>query len=339
MSLIERHWYRPRGWLTALLAPLEGLFALLAAGRRLAFRRGWKSSETLPVPVVVIGNINVGGVGKTPLTLALLADFAARGVKAGVISRGYGGSAAGPTEALPGGDPARVGDEPLLLAASGAPVVVGRDRVAAGRRLLERHPDVQLILSDDGLQHYRLARDLEIAVLDGRRGVGNGRLLPNGPLREPLSRLRTVDAAVVNGSGADLALPPGLARFDMTLRAGACHALDDAARLRQADGFAGLRVAALAGIGHPERFFDTLAGLGIVVERRLSFPDHHAFCAADIPADADAVIVTSKDAVKLERVLHDAAQRARLWVLPVQATLAPGLCDWILARLKMEHGR
>ncbi|MCD4500030.1 tetraacyldisaccharide 4'-kinase [Chromobacterium vaccinii] len=339
MRLIEQHWYRPRGWLTALLAPLEGLFALLAALRRQAFRRGWKTSEKLAVPVVVIGNINVGGVGKTPLTLALLRDFAVRGVKAGVISRGYGGEAATPTEVKPDSDPALVGDEPLLLAAAGAPVVVGRDRVAAGRRLLALHPDVELILSDDGLQHYRLARDLEIAVLDGRRGLGNGRLLPNGPLREPPSRLETVDAAVVNGAGVALALPAALPRFAMTLRPGACHALDDASRTRDAAGFAGLKVAALAGIGHPERFFDTLAAQGIAVDRRLAFPDHHVFAPGDIPADADAVIVTSKDAVKLARALHDAAQRARLWVLPVQASLAPDLCEWILARLKTKHGR
>ncbi|MEO9386701.1 tetraacyldisaccharide 4'-kinase [Chromobacterium phragmitis] len=339
MRLIEQHWYRPRGWLTALLAPLEGLFALLAAIRRQAFRRGWKTSEKLAVPVAVIGNINVGGVGKTPLTLALLRDFAARGVKVGVISRGYGGEATIPTEAKPGGDPAVVGDEPLLLAASGAPVVVGRDRVAAGRRLLALHPDVQLILSDDGLQHYRLARDLEIAVLDGRRGLGNGRLLPNGPLREPASRLRSVDAVVVNGEGADLSLPDGLPRFAMTLRPGLCHALDDASVTRGAADFAGLRVAALAGIGHPQRFFDTLAAMGMAVDRKLLFPDHHPFSPGDIPADADAVIVTSKDAVKLSRALHDAAQRARLWVLPVQAMLAPDLCEWILARLKTKHGR
>ncbi|OHX17370.1 tetraacyldisaccharide 4'-kinase [Chromobacterium amazonense] len=339
MNLIEQHWYRPRGWLTALLAPLEGLFALLAAVRRQAFRRGWKVSEKLPVPLVVIGNINVGGVGKTPLTQALLRDFAARGVKVGVISRGYGGSAATPTEVTPDSDPAQVGDEPLLLAAAGAPVAVGRDRVAAGRHLLALHPDLELILSDDGLQHYRLARDLEIVVLDGRRGLGNGRLLPNGPLREPPSRLRSVDAVVVNGEGGDLPLPGGLPRFAMTLRAGLCHALDDPANTRSAADFAGQRVAALAGIGHPQRFFDTLAGQGIAVSRALSFPDHHAFAAGDLPADADAVIVTSKDAVKLARVLHEPAQRARLWVLPVQAMLAPDLCDWILARLKMEHGR
>ncbi|UTH72771.1 tetraacyldisaccharide 4'-kinase [Chromobacterium sp. IIBBL 290-4] len=341
MNLIEQHWYRPRGWLTALLAPLEGLFALLSAGRRLAFRRGWKQSEKLAVPVVVIGNINVGGVGKTPLTQSLLRDFAARGVKVGVISRGYGGQAQTPTEARPGSDPALVGDEPLLLAACGAPVVVGRDRVAAGRHLLALHPEVRLILSDDGLQHYRLARDLEIAVLDGRRGLGSGRLLPNGPLREPASRLRSVDAVVVNGSGsgAALPLPEDLPRFAMSLSPAALHALDDPSRQRCAADFAGMRVAALAGIGHPQRFFDTLAAMGVAADRQLSFPDHHPFAAEDIPADADAVIVTSKDAVKLARALHDAAQRARLWVLPVQATLAPDLCGWILARLKMEHGR
>ncbi|RBH42740.1 tetraacyldisaccharide 4'-kinase, partial [Pseudomonas sp. MWU13-2860] len=169
MHWIERHWYRPRWWLTALLAPLEGLFVLLAAARRLAYRRGWLSAERLAAPVVVVGNINVGGVGKTPLTLSLLRDLQQRGVKAGVISRGYGGSHRQPTLVLADSSPEEVGDEPLLLAASGAPVVVGRDRVAAGRHLLALHPELELILTDDGLQHYRLQRDLEIVVLDGAR--------------------------------------------------------------------------------------------------------------------------------------------------------------------------
>lgn len=181
MHWIERHWYRPRWWLTALLAPLEGLFVLLAAARRLAYRRGWLSAERLAAPVVVVGNINVGGVGKTPLTLSLLRDLQQRGVKAGVISRGYGGDHRQPTLVLADSSPEEVGDEPLLLAASGAPVVVGRDRVAAGRHLLALHPDLELILTDDGLQHYRLRRDLEIVVLDGARGGGNGHLLPAGP--------------------------------------------------------------------------------------------------------------------------------------------------------------
>ncbi|OWY37170.1 tetraacyldisaccharide 4'-kinase [Xenophilus sp. AP218F] len=341
MNWLERQWYRPRPALTALLAPLEGLFALASGLRRLAFRRGWLASERLPAPVAVIGNINVGGVGKTPLTLALLAGLRERGVPVGVISRGYGGSARAPTLVRADSAAAEVGDEPLLLAASGAPVVVGCDRVAAGRLLLRLHPEVQLILADDGLQHYRLARDLELAVLDGRRGVGNGHLLPAGPLREPVSRLAKVDALVVNGGPlpAALTLPAQTPRFEMRLAAGDCYRLDDPGQTRPARDFAGERVTALAGIGHPERFFATLAEQGLTPRRCLSFPDHHAFAAADIPADADAVIVTAKDAVKLARVLQDEALRAKLWVLPVQASLVPDLCDWILARLKIRHGR
>lgn len=256
MHWIERHWYRPRWWLTALLAPLEGLFVLLAAARRLAYRRGWLSAERLAAPVVVVGNINVGGVGKTPLTLSLLRDLQQRGVKAGVISRGYGGDHRQPTLVLADSSPEEVGDEPLLLAASGAPVVVGRDRVAAGRHLLALHPDLELILTDDGLQHYRLRRDLEIVVLDGARGGGNGHLLPAGPLREPWSRLGEVGAVVVNGGDATgLSLPAGPRRFAMRLRAAALQRLDRPEETRAAADFAGLELAAMAGIGHPQRFF------------------------------------------------------------------------------------
>ncbi|EEG07556.1 tetraacyldisaccharide 4'-kinase [Pseudogulbenkiania ferrooxidans] len=336
MKAIERHWYHPRAWLTVLLAPLEGLFAAVSTLRRTLYRRGVFRCERLPVPVVVIGNINVGGVGKTPLTLALIEAFRVRGVAVGVISRGYGGQHEAPTEVGLHSTAAEVGDEPLLMAAGGAPVVVGRDRVAAGRLLLDRHPEVQLILSDDGLQHYRLGRDLELVVLDGARGIGNGRLLPNGPLREAAGRLRSVDAIVLNGALAGEArwLPAAVPRFAMTLEPGAFVSLAEPGRTRRAADFAGERLVALAGIGHPERFFRTLEQLGLDPGRRLAFPDHHAFQPQDIPADADAVLVTAKDAVKLHCV-----NRARLWVLPVRARLAPDLADWILARLKIRHGR
>ncbi len=338
---IERHWYQPVWWMTALLAPLEGLFALLSALRRGLYRAGLLRAQKLPVPVVVIGNINVGGVGKTPLTLSLLRQFQAAGVPVGVISRGYGGNHAAPVLLSRGSLPKEVGDEPLLLAASGAPVAVGRDRVAAGRLLLARHPELRLILTDDGLQHYRLARDLEIAVLDGRRGVGNGRLLPGGPLREPVSRLRSVQAVVVNGGGAPaFASEPGMPPvFGMSLTPGRLHPLDPGTPSRPASAFSTSRVIAMAGIGHPERFFDTLKALGIAPQRELAFPDHHDFSAADLPEDADAILVTAKDAVKLSAVIHDATQRARLWVLPVTARLEPDLADWILTQLKIQHGR
>jgi tetraacyldisaccharide 4'-kinase len=331
-SLIERHWYRPRAWLTVLLAPLQALFATLAAGRRMLFRLGLKRIEQLPVPLVVIGNINVGGVGKTPLTLSLVAALHARGVRVGIISRGYGGSATGPYAVSIDSDPALVGDEPLLLAQSGAPVWIGRDRVAAAQALLAAHPDLDLILSDDGLQHYRLGRALEIVVLDGARGLGNGRLLPNGPLREPAGRLAGVDALVINGAPTGLPdLPAGPARFAMHLQPGAFYRADAPAEQRRAADFAGERVAALAGIGHPERFFATLRALGLTPQRELAFPDHHAFSADDLPRDVDAVILTAKDAVKLQRVNHD-----RLWVLPVEARLEPDLADWLIAKLKLS---
>lgn len=338
-QLIERHWYQPTWWLTALLAPLEGLFALLAGLRRAGYRLGVLRSQRLGVPVVVIGNINVGGVGKTPLTLGLLASLQQQGVRVGVISRGYGGLHAEPTLVLPESTPDEVGDEPLLLAASGAPVVVGRDRVAAGMHLLRLYPETQLILTDDGLQHYRLARTLELVVLDGRRGLGNGHLLPGGPLREPASRLASVDAVVVNGHGTDLPLPADLPRFDMQLQCGMLQSLAQPERYCSPDDFAGQPVIALAGIGHPERFFLTLQQQGLTLQQCLHFPDHHVFSAADLPDGDSPVIVTSKDAVKLRGVIHDAAQRARLWILPVTAQLTPDLAGWLLSRLKIRHGR
>ncbi|HJV07636.1 MAG TPA: tetraacyldisaccharide 4'-kinase [Chromobacteriaceae bacterium] len=336
MTRLERHWYRPTLWLTALLAPLEGLFALISWVRRLAYRRGWCASVALPVPVVVVGNINVGGVGKTPLTVALLQALQARGVKVGVISRGYGGGHVRPTLVTPQSSAQLVGDEPLLLAAAGAPVVVGRNRVAAGQYLLQQHPDLQLLLTDDGLQHYRLRRDLELVVLDGARGLGNGHLLPAGPLREPASRLASVDAIVVNGKLAEtlLTLPADVPRFDMTLQPGELYRLDDPAQRCTPAMLQGQQVVALAGIGHPERFFTTLQQLGVTLAATVALPDHHALTVADIPAEADAVIITAKDAVKLPPGNH-----ARLWVLPVAAQLEPDLADWTLARLKIRHGR
>lgn len=335
MNRIESHWYRPVLPLSLLLAPLEALYAAVSALRRCAYRAGWLERVRLPVPVVVIGNINVGGVGKTPLTAELIAGFAARDLKVGVISRGYGGSHRAPVEVHPDSDPAEVGDEPLLLAAAGAAVFVGRDRVAAARQLLAAYPDTDLILADDGLQHYRLVRDLEVVVIDGARGFGNGRLLPAGPLREPQRRLASADVLVINGEPRrSLALPAGVPCFAMTLEPGAAWNLSDPMRTRAPADFAGERVAAMAGIGHPQRFFATLRGLGIHAEREIAWPDHHVYSRDDLPDEADAILVTAKDAAKMRRFNH-----AKLWVLPVRARLVPDLAGWILARLKAAHGR
>lgn len=334
MTYIEQHWYYPRWWLTLLLFPLALLFSLLSALRRVAYRLGWLTSVEIGVPVVIIGNINVGGVGKTPLTIALIHALQVRGVKVGVISRGYRGSHPGPLLVTQEVTPQQVGDEALLISETGVPVVIGRDRVAAARFLYGLYPDLALILSDDGLQHYRLARALEIVVFDGKRGIGSGRLLPNGPLREPLSRLVDVDAIVVNGVGSiEKRLPIACPVFSMQLRPGRCYRIEAPGVSVEHTYFVGKRVVALAGIGSPERFFQTVKQMGIQVERTLAFPDHHFFSASDLPSDADVVLVTTKDAVKLQAFNH-----GKLWVLPVYAELTPDLASWIIGQLKIEHG-
>ena len=287
-SWLEQVWYRqaPGG---AWLLPLSWLFALLVRARRFCYRRGWFESAHPGRPVVVIGNLTVGGSGKTPLTAWLATALAARGLRVGIASRGYGGRARAPVEVTADSDPAEVGDEPVLLARrSGARVVVARDRLAAARKLA---PAVDLILADDGLQHYRLQRDLEILVVDGERRYGNGRLLPAGPLREPLARAAEVDLVIVNGATA----APG--ELAMQIEPGAVVALATGRRTSLAD-FRGLRVHALAGIGNPARFYATLRAAGLLpIEHPL--PDHAALTPADVAfGDALPVLMTEKDAVK-----------------------------------------
>ncbi len=342
---LTRAWFRPQlAGALLLLTPLSALFAAVSGVRRYAYACGWSRVERLPVPVVVVGNLIVGGAGKTPLTQALARELRARGRRPGIVSRGYGGSAqAAPRPVAPDADPAQVGDEPLLLAATGVPVWVGRDRAAAARALLAAHPDTDLILCDDGLQHLRLGRDLEIAVFD-QRGAGNGWRLPAGPLRDPLSRLRHLaggGAVVVNGGRVGLKATldghlhevPG---FDMTLAAGDFHALGDPAMaLAPADlaaQLAGRRVVAFAGIGDPARFFTTLAALGLAFEPR-AFPDHHAYTPDDFAGLADAtVLMTEKDGVKCCS-LPLSGRVQGVWVLPVTARLAPDLTAYVLEKI------
>lgn len=328
---LPRLWYR-RGFSLALLPllpllPFSWLFAALAGLRRLAFRRGWLSRERLPVPVVVVGNLVAGGAGKTPLTLWLVAELKARGRHPGIVSRGYG--AAGDVQLVSAsGDAAHCGDEPLLLARrSGVPVAVGRDRAAAGRALLAAHPECDVLVADDGLQHYRLGRDAEIAVFDAR-GAGNGMLLPAGPLREPLTRLAAVDAVVLNGLSALAGLPPQLPVFAMTLAGTRFVSLADPARQCGAGDLAGRTLHAYAGIGDPARFFRHLEGLGLRVVAH-PFPDHHCYVAADFaPARGGVVLLTEKDAVKCAGLIDGEA-----WLLPVCAEVAPALVDRILEKI------
>ena len=323
---LQRQWFEQRRLPPALwlLAPLAGLYSVVAARNRRQAR-----AERLAVPVIVVGNITVGGAGKTPLTLWLAGQLKERGWRPGIVSRGYGGKGSQPRPVEPDSVAVDVGDEPILLARrSGVPVWVGRDRAAAGNALLAAHPDVNVVLCDDGLQHYRLARDVELAVFDGR-GAGNGWRLPAGPLREPLSRLAAVDAVICNGA-PDERLPPTLPRFDMHLRAGEFYRLDDPQqRCAASDLTVRPLLHALAGIGDPERFFRTLEEQGLTFTRH-PFPDHHAYGAADLAFAKDGVLLmTEKDAVKCAGLTA-----GETWVLPVEAELSPALIDLILEKLR-----
>ncbi|MCL2871420.1 MAG: tetraacyldisaccharide 4'-kinase [Betaproteobacteria bacterium] len=326
-------WYAPRPtWLAWLLWPWSLLFRALASVRAALYRNGLLRSVTLPVPVIVVGNITVGGTGKTPFVIALAQALAERGFRLGIISRGYGGEASARGDVVgvnADSDVREVGDEAALIARAGWPMAVGRDRVAAGKALLAAHPEIDVLISDDGLQHYRLARTMEIALLDGERQLGNRLLLPAGPLREPLSRLARVNAIVLTAMGdvvpefhSDFGVPV----FRQTLRAEAWRrvAKPDAQHLdekHELDFFAQEEgVHALAGIGHPERFFATLQRFGICAQTQ-AFADHHRFTAADLALpQARWILMTEKDAIKCATIAD-----ARCWYLPIVGSIEPAL--------------
>jgi tetraacyldisaccharide 4'-kinase len=315
-------WYTPRPTLAAaLLWPLSAVFRVAVALRRALYRGGVLSAQRLPVPVVVIGNITVGGSGKTPLACALAEALAQCGLRPGLVSRGYGGSARGPRAVAAGDDPAVVGDEPLILATTGFPVWIGHDRAQAARGLLAAHPECNVVLCDDGLQHYRLARTVEIAVVDMSRGFGNGLLLPAGPLREPPSRLDEVDAVVQLVSGDISRTSDGDGHVTFTTHVPlAWRNLRDESRTADPAAWKGGTVHAVAGIAHPQRFFAALRAQGIVATEH-AMPDHHAYSAADLAfPGATAILMTQKDAVKCARFADE-----RCWYLPVRASLDPAL--------------
>jgi len=261
MAWLERHWERVTP-LSLLLYPLSLLFRSAIALRRAAYAVSIIKSRRLPVPVVIIGNITTGGTGKTPLVLWLTNFLVRHGMHPGIVSRGYGADARLPRRVDPASNPAHTGDEPLLLAQrSGCPVWIGVDRSAAGEALLYACPECDVIVSDDGLQHYPLQRDVEIAVIDGARGFGNGFMLPAGPLREPVSRLRTVTAVVIHGAGHPL--QRGEAAVRMQLVGRDFRNLLDPQHVVGPEHFRGQRVHAVAGIGNPGRFFAHLQALGI----------------------------------------------------------------------------
>jgi len=361
-SLLARQWQRG-GWLSTALRPLSALTAWAVERKRARYASGAKVSYRPPVPVVVIGNIFVGGTGKTPMVIATVENLRARGYTPGVVSRGYGVKV-GPHPRVGLGDleAARFGDEPALIArATGAPVCIHPKRALAAQVLLQAHPKVDVIVSDDGLQHLALARDIEIVVQD-QRGVGNRRLLPAGPLREPASRLADVDAVVTNigTPGNSLAVSDTLdapsqhdgrlprvsdtassrpRHVQMWLEPGLARHIGGHAT-QPLSAFAGqTRIAAAAGIGNPERFFATLRAAGITLSATLPLPDHHDYATSPFQAlDADVILVTAKDAIKCG-ALND----PRLWEVPVQAAFSdPRLFDWLadaLRALKERPGR
>ena len=325
-------WYAPRlTALTAALAPLAPLFRVVAAARRGLYRKGVLNSERLPVPVAVVGNITVGGSGKTPLTIALAQALAVRGWRPGIVSRGYGADSLEPRAVSAESAPEVVGDEPILLARTGLPVWIGADRPRAARALLAAHAECDVIVSDDGLQHYALARDVELAVVDASRGLGNGLPLPAGPLREPRSRLREADAVVLLGGTVTGALGR---EFAMTFVGDRFVRVNERVDARGREGvgaehFRGPGVHALAGIGNPQRFFDHLSALGITASCHV-FPDHHRFAPGDLDLkDARAILMTEKDAVKCSAFADD-----RCWALPIRAVVDPKLYALVEEKLR-----
>lgn len=326
---LQKQWTRYTAW-HILLLPVSWLFFLISKLRRAFYKLGLLSTQQLPVPVIVIGNINVGGTGKTPLVIWLAAQLKSAGYQPGIISRGYGGSAQQVREVFAHDLPAEVGDEPVLIAKrTNCPVFVNANRVAAAKALLSAHPACNIIISDDGLQHYRLHRDVEIVVVDGAKGFGNQALLPAGPLREPVSRLQRVDALVINGKQSFKSESLPNARSEMQLESGAFYNLLNPAQRCNASAFHNKQVAAVAGIGNPVRFFQQLQQLGVHFQPH-AFADHHAFTAADFKGiNADIVLMTEKDAVKCQ-----ALAQPNFWVLPVNAVIKDGLMAVILNKLR-----
>ncbi len=307
---LDSYWWDRNGIAIALL-PLSWLFCSLVWLRRTAYRIKILRTKRLSVPVIVVGNITVGGTGKTPLVIWLASHLKKMGYKPGIVSRGYGGSAKyWPQQVIPGSDPAAVGDEPVLIASrTGCPVSVGPDRVAAAIAM-QQHIDCDVIISDDGMQHYALGRDIEIAVMDSDKSVGNGFCLPAGPLRERVSRLRKVDMVVSNGTA-------GRGQFVMLLKQTAVINLVDPTQTKSLEEFAReAKIHAVAGIGNPERFFKQLEMAGLNVERH-EFPDHHSFEPEDLEMIGDApLLMTEKDAVKCQRFA-----RTQYWFVRVDAQL------------------
>lgn len=377
MRRLDHYWYN-KNPLALLLAPLSWVFCLVSMLRRKGYQSRLLQVTRLPVPVIVVGNISVGGTGKTPLVVWLVHFLRQAGYSPAVVSRGYGGRGAGgahpwPQRVTPDSDATVVGDEAVLLARRcGCPMAVAPKRVTAARMVSE-NDRCDVIICDDGLQHYALARDIEIAVVDGMRGFGNGYCLPAGPLREPPSRLKSVDFVVVNGEAAEVISPAAVlahprahrtwasavqgraeakgstsaargrrpkaacpAQFSMHLHHGVLRQVGDDNKTCDISDFYGHVVHAVAGIGHPARFFEHLKGLGLEIIEH-AFPDHYPFTAQDLqfgdhPSLNSIVIMTEKDAVKCRGFSGE-----NHWYMPVDAQLDSEFGERLLEKLTMRR--
>lgn len=315
-------WYGKTG-LTTVMRPVSWLYCAVVNVRRVLYYMKFKKSFRLNVPVIVVGNITIGGTGKTPLVIWLSNLLKEKGYNPGVITRGYGGRARNwPQQVRPDGDPVVVGDESILISQrTGVPMAAGPDRVSVAQSLME-FKGCNVIISDDGLQHYKLRRDIEIAVIDGSRRFGNGYCLPAGPLREQPKRLDKVDFVVTNGT-------PEKSEFGMRYIGTDIINLAKPEHRQPIDGFKGKQIHAVAGIGNPDRFFEQLGGYGMQVIPH-PFSDHHPYTAEELVFDDDLpVIMTEKDAVKCRRFAEE-----KFWYLPVEVEMDGDISEQILERLK-----
>ena len=321
MQWLINSWYQPQP-IRWLLWPISLLYQAVLQLKKGLFHLGILKQRYLPVPVIIVGNITVGGTGKTPFVIWLAKQLQQAGYHPGIISRGYGGKAESyPQKVMPSSDPAIVGDEPIIISRHTlCPMVVAPDRFAAGKMLL-RDYDCNIIIADDGLQHYALGRDIEIVIIDGQRRFGNQLCLPAGPLREPLSRLQHVDFIVEShGSGS--------ADYTMTLFQLHAINLADPTKIQALSSFTGQSVHAIAGIGNPQQFFDQLSAHGLQVINH-SFDDHHPFQPKDINFnDNKPILMTEKDAVKCQFFAG-----SNTWYIPIEATISGKLSQHILQKL------
>ena len=319
---LNEAWYKDH-FIGTWLMPFSFIFTDIVKFRRWMYKKGYKPVEKLPVPVIIVGNITLGGTGKTPLVIYLVEQLKAAGFKPGVISRGYGGqSESWPLQVTTESDVLQIGDEPLLIAQqANCPVAVGPVRADSARLLIENEA-CDVIISDDGLQHYALHRDIEIVVIDGERRFGNNFCLPSGPLREPQERIQEVDFVVCNGGEPE--------ENEILMQLEGAYAVNMKTHERKPlNEFKELSCHAMAGIGNPQRFFDLLKQYGLNCQTHY-FPDHYAYTEKDISyKGAQAILMTEKDAVKC---LSFASEQH--WCVPVQAKLESQFIDNLIALLR-----